>query len=395
MADPNSIQEIPDSIRPEALVALCRRSPHLLAEFRRSGETELAAAVEAGDLVRLRAAMMRRVMLRSAPAVPPAAGTSTVSPALFPPIGLIDEIPSTLRPEQLIELCAQQPHLLQQFLSRDPQQGELIRDRDLTRLRTLIMQRALKVSKRHYDDANELELLQSDPTNQEYQRRLEERLRLQQVEENRILAFETFPEAFTSVSMLYVYIEINGQPVKALVDSGAQSTIMSEECAERCGLMRLLDRRAAGQAQGIGTANILGRVYLTQMKFGGSYFPVSITVLEQRRVEFLLGLDMLRSYRANIDLQANVLRFQLDAGYEEVPFLGESESPTELFRSNSQETSAAAASKSEDPSSDDGQKLLELMALGFSEVEARRALLAANGDVEMAASFLLTDSKPK
>ena len=395
MADPKSIQEIPDSSRPEALIAICRRAPHLLEEFRRSGQAELAAAVEAGDLVRLRAVMMRRVMLRSTPAVPPAA---TSSPALFPPIGLIDEIPSNLRPEQLIELCAQQPHLLQQFLSRDPQQGELIRDRDVARLRTLIMQRALRVSKRHYDDANELELLQSDPTNEEYQRRLEERLRLQQVEENRILAFETFPEAFTTVSMLYVYIEINGQPVKALVDSGAQSTIMSEECAQRCGLMRLLDRRAAGQAQGIGTANILGRVYLTQMKFGRSYFPVSVTVLEQRRVEFLLGLDMLRSYRASIDLQANVLRFQLDTGFEEVPFLGESESPTELFRSNAQEASTPAAPKydnSEDRSSVDSQKLLELMALGFSEIEAQQALLAANGDVEMAASFLLTDSKLK
>ena len=389
MTDPTTIRDIPDTIRPESLIALCRRVPHLVEEFRRAGEAELAAAIETGDVVRLRAAMMRRVMLKTTPPSPPTSSSFT-----YPPIGLIDEIPAGLRPEQLIDLCVQQPHLLQQFLSRDPQQGELIRDRDVAGLRTLIMQRTLKMSKRHYDDSNELQLLQSDPTNEDYQRRLEERLRLQQVEENRLLAFDTFPEAFTSVSMLYVGIEINGQPVKALVDSGAQSTIMSEECAARCGLLRLLDRRAAGQAQGIGTANILGRVYLTQMKFGRSYFPVSVTVLEQRRVEFLLGLDMLRSYRASIDLQANKLRFQLDSGFEEVPFLGESESPSsEIFKTSSVDSSVTSPPAAAEDKGEDSLKLVELMALGFSEVDARQALSRANGDVEMAASFLLGDSK--
>ena len=389
MTDPTTIRDIPDTIRPESLIALCRRVPHLVEEFRRAGEAELAAAIETGDVVRLRAAMMRRIMLKTTPPSPPTSSSFT-----YPPIGLIDEIPAGLRPEQLIDLCVQQPHLLQQFLSRDPQQGELIRDRDVAGLRTLIMQRTLRMSKRHYDDSNELQLLQSDPTNEDYQRRLEERLRLQQVEENRLLAFDTFPEAFTSVSMLYVGIEINGQPVKDLVDSGAQSTIMSEECAARCGLLRLLDRRAAGQAQGIGTANILGRVYLTQMKFGRSYFPVSVTVLEQRRVEFLLGLDMLRSYRASIDLQANKLRFQLDSGFEEVPFLGESESPSfEIFKTSSVDSSVTSPPAAAKDKGEDSLKLVELMALGFSEVDARQALSRANGDVEMAASFLLGDSK--
>ena len=54
------------------------------------------------------------------------------------------------------------------------------------------------------------------------------------------VALEVFPEGFGSVTMLYVKVEIHGQAITAFVDSGAQMTIMSSSCAERCGLFRLM-----------------------------------------------------------------------------------------------------------------------------------------------------------
>jgi hypothetical protein len=56
-------------------------------------------------------------------------------------------------------------------------------------------------------------------------------------------AMEYNPEAFARVVMLYVDCEVNGSPIKAFVDSGAQSTIMSQPTAQRLGLMRLIDYR--------------------------------------------------------------------------------------------------------------------------------------------------------
>lgn len=144
-------------------------------------------------------------------------------------------------------------------------------------------------------------------------------------------ALEHLPESFGVVTMLYVDVSINNKPIKAFVDSGAQSTIMSKDCAERCGITRLIDTRFAGQAQGVGTAKILGRVHIAHMKFGNSVFPISITILESNTVDFLFGLDNLRRYRCVIDLVKNVLRIDGIDGPEEVSFLGESDIPDKSF----------------------------------------------------------------
>ncbi len=146
-----------------------------------------------------------------------------------------------------------------------------------------------------------LKLQNADPNDVEAQKQIEEEIRKGLIEANYQTALENCPEFFGQVTMLYIETKVNGHKVQTFVDSGAQSTIISKDCAEKCNIMHLLDTRFAGMAVGVGSSRILGRVHIADLQVvepnGKSHtLHCSFTVLEDNKVDLLFGLDNLKRH---------------------------------------------------------------------------------------------------
>lgn len=272
----------------------------------------------------------------------------------------------------------------------DPRLASAVRNNDIDTL-----EKAVEANRRvQAERSAELQRLHANPLDPANQRRMEELIRQEQVRENYENALEYNPAAFARVTMLYIDCKVNGRPLKAFVDSGAQQTIMSQRIAQQCGIMHLIDKRFSGIAKGVGTSKIIGRVHLAPIEIGGSTFNCTFTILENDDMDFLFGLDMLKAHQACIDLKANVLRIGSDIA---VPFLAEKDIPKSFAdgggsggddESSAMEEDRVQPSSSTSSSSFPETSVKALTDLGIPRQQAIALLQATGGNVQLAAQMI-------
>jgi DNA damage-inducible protein 1 len=204
--------------------------------------------------------------------------------------------------EKIRALWDQDANFKTRIAQQDPEMALALQSSNQQDLWRVVEGRLQAMMKKEREQRERLFRLQNaDPNDAEAQKMIEEEIRKSVIESNYQTALENCPEFFGQVNMLYINAEINGKPVKSFVDSGAQSTILSKECAERMGLMHLIDERFAGMAQGVGTSKILGRIHMAELTVIGANnarhkLPCSFTVIESGGVDFLFGLDNLKRH---------------------------------------------------------------------------------------------------
>ncbi|XP_056129847.1 protein DDI1 homolog 2 isoform X2 [Lampris incognitus] len=300
--------------------------------------------VKDGDVVVLRQAERRPPPTQPAFPVPGTSSSTSQGAVTRQPLQAPPQPPPQQRPQQpsssmafrgsgsspqglddpalLQEMLLSNPHELSLLKERNPPLAEALLSGDLERFTKVLLEQQQDRARREQE---RIRLLTADPFDLEAQAKIEEDIRQHNVEENMTIAMEEAPESFGQVVMLYINCKVNGHPVKAFVDSGAQMTIMSQACAERCNIMRLVDRRWAGIAKGVGTQKIIGRVHLAQVQIEGDFLPCSFSILEDQPMDMLLGLDMLKRHQCSIDLKKSVLLIGTTG--TETRFLPEAELP--------------------------------------------------------------------
>eukprot|EP00873_Tetraselmis_striata_P037906 jgi/Tetstr1/458170/TSEL_044661.t1 len=347
----------------------------------------------------------------------PSAGAGATSSN---PMGIAQD-GSAVNPTAMMDAIQGNTQLMDNLAQSQPELMEAIRTRNVDAFQKALRANAEIKRKAEAERQQEMQRLMNDPLNPESQARMMEMINQENVQQAYENAMEYNPELFGSVIMLYVDMEVNGTVMKAFVDSGAQSTIMSQKCAERLGIMRLCDKRFHGIAKGVGTSKIVGRVHQAPIKVGNSHLTASITILEQDDMEFLFGLDMLKRHQCCIDLNKNELRF--GSCNESLRFLSEHELPSAARQFSeapptpskppgaeaaavpppapaatapapAAAAAAAAAARAAAPAAPaasggaDPAKVQQLVGLGFTSAQAIQALNACGGDVDQAAAVL-------
>ncbi|KRY76708.1 Protein DDI1 -like protein 2 [Trichinella pseudospiralis] len=248
----------------------------------------------------------------------------------------------------------------------------------------------------------------NDLMNAETQRRIEDSIMQQNIDHTLQHAIEHVPESFARVVMLFIKCKVNGQEVKAFVDSGAESSVMSVKFAEKCNILRLADKRFRGVAKGVGTCAVVGRIHMAQLQIGNDFFPISLMVVEDDLVDMMLGLDMLKRHQCIIDLRQNCL--VIGTTGVNAPFLMEHELPAglmemkrDLFEGSMQKSEAASSSLPSSSTSSssssatklpDEEDIAKVMEFGFSREEAIKALKMRN-NVKQAVAYLVAQNVNK
>mmetsp|Transcript_123086 Transcript_123086/g.342821 ORF Transcript_123086/g.342821 Transcript_123086/m.342821 type:complete len:176 (-) Transcript_123086:53-580(-) len=122
-------------------------------------------------------------------------------------------------------------------------------------------------------------------------------------------------------SMLLLPCEIGGYALEMLVDTGAQTSVMSMTLMQQLNLSDVLDQTQQGMASGVGREMVIGRLQNVPAMVGHLQLGIDFSVLGGDEPLLLLGIDQMRKFQCVVDLDQHCLMFGGAFGGVQVPFL--------------------------------------------------------------------------
>ncbi|KAH9255458.1 hypothetical protein BASA81_006577 [Batrachochytrium salamandrivorans] len=326
----------------------------------------------------------------------------------FPGMGFEDVLRYNPNPRFAVQVLRSHPELIREMGFHNPQLAQRIQtassDKEAGEIlgEIIVASEFARTMSKFEEEAMEADMAQKLKTNpadaaakQYFDKKTNDQLLRQQSD----LVMQEYPETLFPVLMLYIDTEINQTHVKAFVDSGAQTSVMTLECAKRCGISHLIDSRFAGKIVGVGQSTSLGKIMICPIKIGTTYFQMSVTVMDQlgdKNMEFLFGLDMLKRHRFVIDLEQGALRYHGANGLSSTPFLHEkdlsvSRGGTQGLQidANGMPVDRGQGEEEEEQDAEFQAKVSLLVSRGHNRELASVALREQNGDVDSAEVCLM------
>jgi DNA damage-inducible protein 1 len=136
------------------------------------------------------------------------AGTGGVGPAGA--VRSLKDLPAGLGPEQLMTTIKANGRLLAELQHHNAPLAAAIATGDVVKVRSVQMKQKLEAVSRRVEEQEAIRALEANPMDPEAQRKIESMIQRENVHRNMELAMEEMPEAFGSVVMLYVDVQVNG-----------------------------------------------------------------------------------------------------------------------------------------------------------------------------------------
>jgi hypothetical protein len=144
---------------------------------------------------------------------------------------------------------------------------------------------------------------------------------------------------------IQVMCEINGFLIPAIIDTGAEITVMSAACAKRCHISEAIDTQYSGKAIGVGTSDIIGGIDDLSFRIGPVNFQNKVSILKNSRCDFLIGLDILRRFNCDISVGERILKLSVKGNKIRIPFVGNGRNP----KYNTEKTGKVSSDEQERP----------------------------------------------
>lgn len=111
----------------------------------------------------------------------------------------------------------------------------------------------------------------------------------------------TMPEMIYSKPSMFMEVEINGKKIDCLVDTGAESSVITESIVKELGIGDFVDTSSKGQMSGVGTSQITGIIPCIEAKINGASFETPLFVMPNGIKYLIIGAPFMMKYQMVID----------------------------------------------------------------------------------------------